>query len=91
MSDKPRIRMYGSEFCGYCMAARTLLKRKGLEYEEIPVAGDPALRRQMEEESGGYTVPQIFIDDVPIGGFDELNALDKSGELDRMLGIGGDA
>ncbi len=91
MNDKPRIRLYGSEYCGYCLAARMLLKKKGLDFEDIPVGSDPALRRQMEEASGGRTVPQIFIDDAPIGGFDELCALDNSGELDRMLGIGEDA
>jgi glutaredoxin 3 len=87
MNDKPRIRIYGSEHCAYCMAARMLLKKKGLDYEDVPVGGDDALRRKMEEMSGGRTVPQIFIDDTPIGGFDELYGLDNSGELDRMLDI----
>ena len=70
------------------MAARMLLKKKGLDYEDVPVGGDEALRRKMEEMSGGRTVPQIFVDDEPIGGFDELYTLNNSGELDRMLGIG---
>ncbi len=88
MNETPRIRLYGTEHCGYCLAARMLLKKKGVEFEDIPVGGDPAMRRQMRELGGGRTVPQIFIDDTPIGGFDELCALDKSGELDRMLRIG---
>lgn len=88
MNDTPRIRLYGTEHCGYCLAARMLLKKKGVEFEDISIGGDPAMRRQMQELGGGPTVPQIFIDDTPIGGFDELCALDKSGELDRMLGIG---
>lgn len=62
-----------------------LLKKKGLEFEDISVSGDDALRREMERLSGGVKVPQIFIDDRPIGGFDELFAMDKSGELDRLL------
>ena len=88
MNEKPRIRIYGSEYCGYCVAARMLLDRKGLAYEDVPVGSDAALRKIMEEKSGGRTLPQIFIDDRPIGGFDELNALNMSGELDRMLGTG---
>jgi glutaredoxin 3 len=87
MNDKPRIRIYGSEYCGYCIAARMLLDRKGLAYEDIPVGADGDSRKIMENESGGRTIPQIFVDDVPIGGFDELNAMNMSGELDRMLGI----
>ena len=87
MNDKPRIRIYGSEYCGYCVAAKMLLDRKGLTYEDIPVDTDSDLRKIMEREGGGRTLPQVFIDDVPIGGFDELNAMNMSGELDRMLGI----
>jgi glutaredoxin 3 len=87
MNEKPRIRIYGSDYCGYCVAARMLLDRKGLRYEDIPVGADDELRKVMEKESGGRTIPQIFVDDVPIGGFDELNAMNMSGELDRMLGI----
>lgn len=63
-----------------------LLKKKGLEWEEIPVSGNNPARRQMEAKSGRRTVPQIFIDGRPIGGFDELYELDKSGDLDRMVG-----
>ena len=88
MNDKSRIRIYGSDYCGFCVAARRLLAEKGLDFEDVPVGGDPALRKKMEEMSGRRTIPQIFIDDRPIGGFDELYALNKSGELDRMLGIG---
>ena len=86
MNDKPRIRIYGSDNCGYCVAAKMLLDRKGLTYEDIPVGRDCDLRQIMEKESGSRTIPQIFIDDVPIGGFDDLNAMNMSGELDRLLG-----
>jgi glutaredoxin 3 len=85
MSDQPKIEIYGTEFCNYCAAARLLLKKKRLEYTDILVSGDEDLRSEMARRSGGRrTVPQIFINDAPIGGFDELNALEKSGELDTM-------
>jgi glutaredoxin 3 len=84
MRGAPKIEIWGTEFCGYCAAARMLLKKKGLEYEEVSVSRDPGLRQQMEQRSGRRSVPQIFIDGRPIGGFDELYALDESGELDRL-------
>jgi glutaredoxin 3 len=62
-----------------------LLKRKAVEFEEISVTEDPSRFAEMLELSGSRTVPQIFVDDEPIGGFDELCALDKSGELDKLL------
>jgi glutaredoxin 3 len=67
------------------MAARMLLKKKGVEYEELLVGNDPALREEMIQRSNRTSVPQIFIDDQVIGGFDELYELEISGELDRML------
>lgn len=78
--------MYTTLFCPFCTRAKKLLKNKGVDFTEISVDGDPALRRQMTERSGGgRTVPQIFIDGKPIGGSDELVALDSTGELDRLL------
>lgn len=77
--------MYGSEYCSYCMAARMLLKKKGVEYVELLVGNDPALREEMIRRSNRTSVPQIFIDDQAIGGFDELYELEVSGELDRRL------
>lgn len=62
-----------------------LLTKKGVEFEDIPVASDPALFAEMQEKSGRHTVPQIFIGDTHVGGFDELYALDQSGELDKLL------
>ncbi len=85
MSDKTKITMYGSEHCSYCMAARMLLKKKGIEYEEFLISNEPALREEMIQRSNRTSVPQIFIDDQAIGGFDELYELEDSGELDRML------
>ena len=84
MKGAPKIEIWGTEFCGYCTAARMLLKKKGLEYEDVSVSRDPELRREMEQRSGRRSVPQIFIDGRPIGGFDELYVLDQSGELDRL-------
>lgn len=84
--DLPRIVVYGTEFCPYCTAARMLLTKKGLEFEEVPVSGDADKRREMERMSGRHTVPQIFIDGEPIGGFDELYTLDQEGRLDEILG-----
>ena len=82
----PTVEMYTSFFCPFCTRAKSLLKKKGVEFSEIGVDSDPALRQQMAERSGGArTVPQIFIDGNPIGGSDELVALDRSGELDRLL------
>ena len=91
MTEESRIRIYGSATCSFCMAARMLLKKKGLDYEDIPIGGDEELRRRIEELSGQRTVPQIFIDDQPIGGFDELYELEKSGDLDRLMASGADA
>ncbi|MDA1323665.1 MAG: glutaredoxin 3 [Proteobacteria bacterium] len=82
----PTVEMYTTLFCPFCTRAKSLLKKKGVEFTEIGVGGDPSLRQRMSERSGGArTVPQIFIDGKPIGGSDELAALDGSGELDRLL------
>ena len=77
--------MYATQSCPYCAAARMLLKKKGLTYDEISVSQDDDKRREMERLSGRRTVPQIFLDDESIGGFDELHALDQDGRLDELL------
>lgn len=88
MSD-PRIVIYSTPFCGYCAAAKRLLTAKGAEYTEIDVMMDAERRQEMLVKSGGRrTVPQIFIDGRHIGGFDDLSALDKAGELDPLLAAG---
>ena len=79
------IRIYGTSTCAWCGAARMLLKRKGFDYEDILVNSDPEKRAEMENLSGRRSVPQIFIGDRAIGGYDELVALDQSGDLDRIL------
>jgi glutaredoxin 3 len=84
--DASRIQIYSTPFCGYCGSAKRLLGTKGAEFTEIDVMFDPERRQEMLERSGGRrTVPQIFIDGRHIGGFDDLNALDKAGELDKLL------
>ena len=80
--------MYSTAFCPFCMRAKALLKEKGVDFDEIDVMFDAAKRTEMTDRSGGgRTVPQIFIDGEPIGGFDELYALDREGRLDDLLGI----
>ncbi|MFO1430992.1 MAG: glutaredoxin 3 [Candidatus Competibacteraceae bacterium] len=82
----PDIIMYASALCPYCRNARALLDRKGVSYTVLDVDREPQLWREMEERSGRNTVPQIFIDTVHIGGYDDLAALDRSGRLDSLLG-----
>ena len=79
-----RIRMYSTTWCGYCIRAKALLERRGLEYEEIVMDDDPEFRRKLLEMTGRWTVPQIFIDDVAIGGYTELWCLDRDGKLDEL-------
>jgi glutaredoxin 3 len=79
-----RIRMYSTTWCGYCIRAKALLERRGLEYEEIVMDDDPAFRQKLLEMTGRWTVPQIFIDEVPIGGYTELWCLDRDGRLDEL-------
>jgi GrxC family glutaredoxin len=84
-----RIIVYSTPFCGYCGAAKRLLASKGAEFTEIDVMFDAARKQEMIEKSGGRrTVPQIFIDGRHVGGFDDLSALDSSGELDGLLTAG---
>ena len=77
--------MYTSATCPYCTRAKTLLAQKNVAYKEIRVDEDPAQRDIMIEKSGRRTVPQIFINGTPVGGSDDLYALNKSGELDKLL------
>ncbi len=78
--------IYTGLACGFCERAKWLLKQKNIDFHEINVALAPEQRPQMIERTGGArTVPQIFIDDVHVGGCDDLFALEKSGKLDDML------
>jgi glutaredoxin 3 len=77
--------MYTTAWCGYCVRAKALLDDRGIEYEEVRMDGDPAFRQKLLEMTGHWTVPQIFIDDRPIGGYMELWALDRQGELADLV------
>jgi glutaredoxin 3 len=83
----PEITIYSTGWCPYCERARVLLERKGLLFQEIKIDEDNVQRDLMLARSGGRrTVPQIFIGDRHVGGYDDLYALDKAGELDKLLG-----
>lgn len=81
-----KIELYSGFLCGYCYAAKRLLRRKGVSFDEIKVGFNPQRRAEMMERAGGsHTVPQIFIDGKHIGGCDDLHALDAAGKLDPLL------
>jgi glutaredoxin 3 len=80
-----RVHVSTTQVCPYCVAAKSLLKKRDIAYEEIDVSGDHDKRAWLAKTSGQKTVPQIFIDGKPVGGFTELAALDKSGELAARL------
>jgi glutaredoxin 3 len=80
-----QVRIYTTSYCPYCRAAKALLRKKAVQFEEIDVTDDAQLRAEMEKLSRRMTVPQIFIDGKPIGGYDDAQELDASGELDRLL------
>lgn len=86
----PKIRMYATGTCPYCIRAEQLLARKGAQVEKIRVDVDPPRRDEMTALTGKRTVPQIFIGDFHVGGCDELHALDRQGRLDALLNPSGD-
>ena len=85
MSAQNKVTVYGNAMCPYCGAARMLLTKKAVEFENIDVNVDPQKRVEMQQRSGSRSVPQIFIGDTHVGGFDELAALEMDGELDTLL------
>ena len=88
----PLIEIYTTRYCPYCHAAKALLNSKGAAFNEIDVSGNYELREKMiARANGGYTVPQIFIGDVHVGGCDDLHALDDAGKLDSLLADQGKA
>jgi len=90
MSSTSEVVMYSTTWCGYCQRARGLLERKGVEVREIKVDEDPSQREVMVQKSGGRrTVPQIFIGERHVGGYDDLAALERAGELDKLLTVAG--
>ena len=85
--DTPNVVMYTSAFCGYCAGAKSLLGKKGVEFTEIRIDKEAGMREEMEQRSPRESVPQIFIGDRHIGGFDDLVDLDMDDELDPLLGL----
>jgi glutaredoxin 3 len=80
------IEIYTGMMCGYCTRAKSLLADKGAAFREIPVSFDPSAREQMIERAGGRTsVPQVFIGETHVGGWDDLSALEREGKLDALL------
>ncbi len=80
-----RVLMYSTGVCPYCVMAERLLKAKGVEIEKIRVDLEPQQRVDMMQKTGRRTVPQIYIGDTHVGGFDDLNALERAGKLDPLL------
>jgi len=88
MSLLQKVEIYTGPFCAYCFRAKSLLKRKKLDFIEYDIHADQAKRSEMLKRSGGArTIPQIFINNRHVGGCDELYALERKGELDSWLGL----
>lgn len=84
----PKVEIYTKWGCSYCVAAKALLDRKGVAFAEYDVTmGGPKRVEMLERVPGATTVPQIFINDVAVGGCDDIHALDRAGKLDLMLGL----
>lgn len=83
-----KVEIYTKMFCGYCFRAKRLLDSKGIDYVEYDITMDSQKRDEMRARApGAMTVPQIFIDDVAVGGSDDLAALEREGKLDGLLGL----
>ena len=83
--DAPRIRLYSTAICPYCVAAKNFLKSKGLSWTEVRVDLDPAERQKMIDLTRRTSVPQIFIGDVDVGGYDDMMAMHRAGTLEPLL------
>jgi glutaredoxin 3 len=81
----PEVTVYTTQFCGYCFAAKRLLGQRGITYREVDVTSDTAKRAWLVDTTKRRSVPQIFIGDASIGGYDDLKAMDQSGELAQLL------
>ena len=83
-----KVVIYTGPMCNYCSAAKHLLNKKKVSYIEFDIAVDSSKRQEMQEKTNGArTIPQIFIGETYVGGYEELKALDNKGELDSLLGI----
>ncbi|MCJ2177827.1 glutaredoxin 3 [Novosphingobium album (ex Hu et al. 2023)] len=86
--SQPKVEIYTKWGCPYCVAAKALLDRKGVAYEEYDITmGGPKKAEMQDRVPGARTVPQVLIGDKPYGGFDDINALDRQGQLDPVLGL----
>ena len=83
----PKVILYTRDYCAFCRHAKALLRSKDVAFEEIDISQDEALQEKVWRSSGRKTVPQIFVDGRPLGGFEEIRELDASGELDKILEI----
>ena len=81
----PKVTVYTKQSCPFCVRAKRLLEKKGVPYEEVAVEGDDALRAWLVEKTGQMTVPQVFAGDRALGGFSDVDALDREGKLDPIL------
>lgn len=81
------VTMYSTRFCPYCMRARGLLQSKQISFIDIAVDGQPLLMREMIERSGRHTVPQIWIGEQHVGGYDDIALLERQGRLDALLAL----
>ena len=79
------ITIYGNDTCPYCGAARMLLKKKRVEFDDKMINKDAEARAEMQARTKRTSVPQVFIGDIHVGGFDELSELDRRGELDKLI------
>ena len=87
-SIMPTVEIYTWQFCPFCFRAKALLKQKGIKFTEYSIDGDNEARSKMSERTGGRsTLPQIFINDMSIGGCDELYELESNNELNKLFGI----
>lgn len=82
-----KVVIYTTNYCSFCAGAKAFLRSKNISFEEIDVTDDDRLQEEMKRLSGRRTVPQIFIDEKSVGGFDDVRQLDAAGELDRLLGL----
>ncbi|NLW97354.1 glutaredoxin 3 [Luteimonas wenzhouensis] len=83
---QPPITLYTSAICSYCMAAKSFLRSRGLEWNEVRIDLDPAERERMVARTGRTSVPQIFVGDVHVGGYDDMMALHRQGGFEPLLG-----
>jgi glutaredoxin 3 len=81
----PKVTIYTTAYCPFCSRAKRLLEKKGVVYQEIDAEGDDGLRAWLSEKTGQLTVPQVFVGERSLGGFSDIDALDRKGKLDPIL------